>query len=978
MVKQGGERSYTQREMTSKFIGEVFNKLAIEACFKPGSGGVNNMRRGTMSAVQKGAERLGFDPSMHAKRIVNHRSKGHNCRESVYEDCSATTDMGAFLMNRTPEAIEGLDSLSMTRAPELAKFRRPTDVPAKDPLWKIVEKDEMLQKYDQAVEHLDALYKSKPTEETYLKMLKIQKEAKSLRTHLSEKVLWQKQMDVYDKNLESLQTIPLEEWKMRLEVNTYEGVTLEHMLLRYGSGEEVAFTAECIEGTRKGRGGSSEYLIKWRGYKQSLNSWEPASNIDVGLIEEFEGVPGLNAASDTGGVTSAAVGNEEQGASASAQEAEEELSSARKAEQKQEEQMAMLFIQLTEHGGFSKPIALAQVASEFGVASVHTLRKKVSRAMSRCKVTVHFRTLDFEVFLPLKATVLELQQAVSVRLQHPMLKLRLCVDGQRLRLDDTLQSALGHTRAVDVFEETSGGAPLDDRAVPVCPVVLAMKARIELAWKTLCEDDSDDESVLEAGGTQPEAGGTQPDDPLNVVDGNGNKSPLGSGSQQDPVLLESDDEQPPNAPMLHDVKMPEAKIERKQPPSTGLGEDMEEVAIVVLVQNGPSASRDSQPSLSSAKVLVATQPPGSACEGQLAFPGGKLKMGDGPGGAGAREIFEETGVTVNALVPIGSWYTSQRQNHLFLCSDFSGVPFAKEQQSILEWIPLEKCAFFERVYQIVSTGSASKAIPSLSICHEKVVHFLQGHTRSIAAGSKRRVIDVCGEPDNTGRKRSKEPAVSSSGMSQMQQQQQQQQQVVTTVPGDSTKRCANVGQQAVLNDLFTGYSVKTTGKAGTGKNFIEESWAEHIFDKERESASLLWIAPHNSHKDDLIERALRRPNVWQVIQRGKFIKTAASAFSIPMEGSLDPEMMIAGMSADVKELVRRPNFKLIINEADILSPYKRDAIGLVLAKLRNNSLPDGGAQVLEQVTDEMELTEPACVMIAEVFNALNDVLCGTG
>ena len=35
-----------------------------------------------MVGVQKGAERAGFDPAMHAKKVVNHRQSGHGCRET--------------------------------------------------------------------------------------------------------------------------------------------------------------------------------------------------------------------------------------------------------------------------------------------------------------------------------------------------------------------------------------------------------------------------------------------------------------------------------------------------------------------------------------------------------------------------------------------------------------------------------------------------------------------------------------------------------------------------------------------------------------------------------------------------------------------------------------------------------------------------------------------------------------------------------
>uniref|UniRef100_A0A7S2DGE1 Uncharacterized protein n=1 Tax=Haptolina brevifila TaxID=156173 RepID=A0A7S2DGE1_9EUKA len=98
------------------------------------------MRRSTMVAVQKGAERQGYDPSMHAKRIVNHRGEGHGTREGFYEDCSNTTDMGAFMMQRRVETIEGLSDIASTRCLELSKYRALTDVPARDPLWKLLHK----------------------------------------------------------------------------------------------------------------------------------------------------------------------------------------------------------------------------------------------------------------------------------------------------------------------------------------------------------------------------------------------------------------------------------------------------------------------------------------------------------------------------------------------------------------------------------------------------------------------------------------------------------------------------------------------------------------------------------------------------------------------------------------------------------------------------------------------------------------------
>ena len=52
--------------------------------------------------------------------------------------------------------------------------------------------------------------------------------------------------------------------------------------------EEDVFEVELIEKERI-RGGRKQYLVKWKGYPISENSWEPASSIlDPGLIGEFK------------------------------------------------------------------------------------------------------------------------------------------------------------------------------------------------------------------------------------------------------------------------------------------------------------------------------------------------------------------------------------------------------------------------------------------------------------------------------------------------------------------------------------------------------------------------------------------------------------------------------------------------------------------------------------------------------------------
>ena len=75
--------------------------------------------------------------------------------------------------------------------------------------------------------------------------------------------------------------------------------------------------------------------------------------------------------------------------------------------------------------------------------------------------------------------------------------------------------------------------------------------------------------------------------------------------------------------------------------------------------------------------------------------------------------------------------------------------------------------------------------------------------------------------------------------------------------------------------------------------------------------------------------------------------TASAAFAIPMNQKPDPERMAKEMHPRVKEIVKKQKLKVIVDEADLLSPGKRDAIGKVLQIVRNDPRPDGGAQFLE-------------------------------
>ena len=530
MLQRGGSRAFLQQEMTTRVFGEVFASVTLEAGFKPGSGGVNNIRRSTMSLVQKGAERLGFDPSMHAKRMVNHRSVGHGTREGVYEDCTNTTDMGAFLMQRRVESIEGLADLAATRCSELRKYRKPDDVRSRDPLWKLLHKNEGLLTLRAAAKRLSAAVQDEGevADDGCLRI--IQREIQSTEAYLKRKVLLEKQKAVYDSHCEALKTMPLDELQAMRTVNSYDGITLSDMLLRYGCGVEVPFEVEAILASqvRKGKNGGQQYLLKWRGYRAELSSWEAAENVSADLIAAFarpvESESSHNQQSPSCDVVAAAV-------PAEGGKAVLASTPSRLCEQDREGRLAAQFEALLKSNPcLTQKAALAALADQDGM-SVHTLRKKVQRAKERVKqCSEGMRTLKFTVdggLVELSVARDELMASVLHKLAAHLVcepsKLRMLADGERIALGRAVSSVQPSDELEAVFE-VSGGADV-------------------------FQDTSSDSQELPAGGTQPDdylpAGGTQPEESSSQVEKDNHRDVSGRtalGELIDEVFASSDED----------------------------------------------------------------------------------------------------------------------------------------------------------------------------------------------------------------------------------------------------------------------------------------------------------------------------------------------------------------------------------------------------------------------------------------------------
>ena len=247
--KGGGKLLFSNMEMRAEWFGAVFREVGDEMGLRPHASGLNSVRRNSMVGVQKGAERAGFDPAMHAKKTSQHRGDGHSCREKVYEDSTASTDICAFLMGRTPQVIESLSSLAMTRVPELAAYRIIKDVAADDPLRiNLIEKDEqrlavrrVLDMYEAAVGKAKS---AAQRSQARAKVAELTDELGMVTRRLERRVLEQKRQQVYADGQRALADMPLDEFKARSQVEDWGKLDLEGLL------SKLAAKSQCSQPVR--------------------------------------------------------------------------------------------------------------------------------------------------------------------------------------------------------------------------------------------------------------------------------------------------------------------------------------------------------------------------------------------------------------------------------------------------------------------------------------------------------------------------------------------------------------------------------------------------------------------------------------------------------------------------------------------------------------------------------------------------------
>jgi len=236
-----GEFVFSSEEMRTEWFGAVFSEIGDELGFRPHASGLNSMRRHTMVGIQKGAEKAGMDPAMHAKKASQHRGDGHSCREKVYEDSTATTDILAFLMGREPQRIENLRSLAMTRVKELTKFRKFSDVAKDDPIRvELLDQNEQRLKVEKALEEYEKILKKakdkSQIKKSRVKITELGSELGIITRRLQALVLEQKRQKVYADGQRELADETEASFRARTVIADLSSLTRTEIIVKYAVG----------------------------------------------------------------------------------------------------------------------------------------------------------------------------------------------------------------------------------------------------------------------------------------------------------------------------------------------------------------------------------------------------------------------------------------------------------------------------------------------------------------------------------------------------------------------------------------------------------------------------------------------------------------------------------------------------------------------------------------------------------------------
>ena len=947
LTRAGG---FGQDEMSTKQILSVFQRSAQQTGFKPGSGGVNNLRRGVMVGVQKGAERGGFDPAMHAKKVVNHRQSGHGCREAVYEDTLATTDAMAFLCGRVPQPIESLKNLSNLRVPEVAKFRSYADVPKKDPVQKLLSGSPELKqlhaaitKQEVVVEELEKLIKleKKPKKEQKAIQDRLEAVQKALAILVAEEarmgrylrelvlyekqmelVLYEKQMQVYKAGVAALESMPLHEMHMRLEVNSYEGVTLECVLLRYGCDEDVPFEVESILNERisgKGKTVHTQYLVKWKGYKESRATWESKECIlDESLITSLKEkmtiaagpVTDLKAAADK---KAAAIAEEPEKPAtelngAKDDERVDERAAAFWAEQKalleevaatvqkatveravassgipheskmatpdvamrvpmaplsvrniawlKEEALAKSFRELCSMG-MMKSAAISQLSKELDVPA-ETIRKQIRRAEKRLHPVIS------ETMVTVSLMCNDQKMEVLCKSDTTLLELQVIVAGR-------LEQPVSKLRLVSEGERMAASETVASVLLrgPSIEVFLEQSG----GGGTVQDGKSQDSAIelspgrdvedLSQGGTEVDAislCGTE----IDVVSPNGPEVMIDKEQAAAPAVGAVTGTPQKSTVSSTPIKRPRAAIE------TDLDEDEEIIAMSLEALKAKLQQVQAE-----AKIAIAS----IGAHEHLA------QVEDGDGEEGKAE-----GVVIRAAVDLS--LDGEGDNPALavdLSQDGEGEDGGGERDR-------------------------RRALPS--------------------------VVDLAKDGEGDGGGEGDGEGSEGNGGDE---------------GGDGSRYGSfhpNVAQSAALAVMEAGKSVVVISAAGTGKTALILGKVKDRLRRSR--GKVLLTGPYNTHVDKLRTDVSSDPELAEaVVARRIIFKTTAAAFSFPTRGIAKPSQMAAQMSATMKALLKEDNLFMVIDESALVSCFKRDATSELLKIVRESNEPDGGLQVLE-VQDLMQ------------------------